>query len=272
MSSKVVETVLKFIADEQAARKAIRVSESVKEALGRTAKQTLDIESAASKLNAEFAQMARAKAISNLSAQAIEAAQETGDWATQLKRVATELSNIGASDDEIRRVAQSIGEAQTARSGSTGRSSGGAGNAFDRIGSTGSQILSGLGQSDAANAVGLIGDLGGAVGSLNPVLLAGTVAAAAFTAMTANAVAETNRVSEATRTRLQVEREAAQAIRDSTTAELQARIDSTRQALEVELQLYGQYLSSRQELLDQLNPLDEARALAGVAFLSLIHI
>ncbi len=49
---------------------------------------------------------------------------------------------------------------------------------FDRAGMVGSQILSGLGQSDAANLAGLASDTVSAIGSLNPVMLAVTAAGA----------------------------------------------------------------------------------------------
>lgn len=62
------------------------------------------------------------------------------------------------------------------------RSGGGTGGSrlesVDRVGSVGSQVLSGLGQGEAANAAGLVGDLAGAFTTLNPAMLAVTATGA----------------------------------------------------------------------------------------------
>lgn len=60
------------------------------------------------------------------------------------------------------------------QTGGSGR--GNALESLDRVGSVGSQVLSGLGNSTGANAAGLLGDIAGAATSLNPVMLAVTAA------------------------------------------------------------------------------------------------
>ncbi len=273
MSSKVVETILRFIADETAARKTIRVSESVREALGKTAKQTLDIDAAASKMNAEFAEMARARAISILSAQAIEAAQETGDWATQLKRVATELSNIGASDDEIRRVAQSIGEAQTARIAvQDTRAVGNRNNVtIDRLGSVGSQLFSGLGSGELANAAGLVGDIAGAAGSLGAVGIAGAALTPVLAAVTAKIQENIQRETE----RLNILKQVAVTITTGTRNEVKARIEALQDDINA-TQFYIRSVEQRTgrsaEYLAQLNDISGANLSAGASVLQLYEL
>lgn len=68
--------------------------------------------------------------------------------------------------------------------------------AVDRAGSVGSQVLSGLGQGDAANAAGLVGDVFGAFTSLNPVMLATTAVGIGVAAVfgNINAEMEANRI------------------------------------------------------------------------------
>lgn len=78
----------------------------------------------------------------------------------------------------------SLGDLRAARPvPSTGANRAGLAENVDRVGSVGSQILSGLGQGEAANAAGLLGDVAGAFTSLNPVMLAVTAASVAAAAV-----------------------------------------------------------------------------------------
>ncbi len=188
--NSVSEVILKFSLDEQAQRRVLKGVGDVEQILSQTRKRLVSVEDAAAGLNSEFAELARAKAIENLSADAIRAASETDDWAAALKRVSTELSAIGASDSEIKQVARSLATAQSSTRGGGGtRTGGGNVETVDRLGSTGSQILSGLGQGELANVAGLVGDVAGSIGSLG---VAGIAGAAALGAVTI-AMAEYNR-------------------------------------------------------------------------------
>lgn len=172
---KIIALLLKLETDPAAQRKTERDLTGLRELLDKTAKATLTVDQAGEKLNAQFAELTRAKAIDAIADDAVSAAQKTGSWADALERVSQSLSEIGASDGEIAEVARSLENAQ--RQASAGASGGrrGAGASLEQFGSTGAQLFSGLGQGEAANAVGLVGDFVGALGTLNPVLL-GTVA------------------------------------------------------------------------------------------------
>lgn len=194
--NSVSEVILKFSLDEQAQRRVLKGVGDVEQILSQTRKRIVSVEDAAAGLNSEFAELARAKAIENLSADAIRAASETDDWAAALKRVSTELSAIGASDSEIKQVARSLATAQSSTRG--GRAGGGNIETVDRLGSVGSQVLSGLGQGELANVAGLVGDVAGSIGSLG---VAGIAGAAALGAVSI-AMSEYNRQIEVQRAAL----------------------------------------------------------------------
>jgi len=267
--NSVSSVILRFALDEQSQRRVLKGVGDIEQVLSQTRRRIVSVEDAAAGLNAEFADLARAKAIDNLSADAIKAATETGDWARELERVSTLLSEIGASDSEIKQVARSLSEAQTTRGvrggGSSNRGGGGLEN-VDRFGTTGSQVLSALGQGEAANAVGLIGDVAQGFSTLNPLMLGITGATVAFTAVIGNAINETNRITEATKTRIEAERAAAVFLRESNREQLEERLADLRVQFEVESELYNRYAQERQRILDELNPVDEARAWAGLAY------
>lgn len=190
--------ILRFTLDEASQRRVIKGIGDVEQVLSQTKRQTVSVENAAAGLNAEFAELARAKAIDNLTAEAISAATATDDWGKSLRYVSEQLSAIGASDDEIKQVARSL-----ANAGQGGGSARGGGNnsgleRVDRLGSVGSQLLSGLGQGELANVAGIVGDVAGGVSSLG---VAGIAAAGALAAVSV-AMSEYNRQLEAQKTAL----------------------------------------------------------------------
>ena len=119
--NSVSSVILRFSLDEASQRRVLRGIGDVEQVLSQTRRRVVSVEDAAAGMNAEFAELARAKAIDNLTADAIRAAEAADSWETSLKRVAQQLSLIGASDDEIKQVARSLAGAQSsARGGGLG--------------------------------------------------------------------------------------------------------------------------------------------------------
>ncbi len=94
----------------------------------------------------------------------------------------------------------------------------------DRLGSIGSQIFSGLGQGQLANAAGLVGDIAGAAGALGPL----GVAAAALAPAIAVVTNEINKNTEKERERASALRTVAEAIVNGTRTEVEAKITALR--------------------------------------------
>lgn len=107
-----------------------------------------------------------------------------------IKEVRQALRQVGASDNEINAIvgtlraadqqadelAESVERVDRAldKAGSRRINLGGALDSTDTLGRVGGQIFSGLGNSEAANVAGLVGDVAGSFTTLNPIL-AGTV-------------------------------------------------------------------------------------------------
>lgn len=183
-SEKVLALLLRLRTDPAAQRKTESDLEALRDLLDKTSKSTLSIDEAGAKVNTRLAELARAKAVDNIAEDAIKAARDADSWADALARVAQNLSDIGASEAEINRVADALANAQQQGSGiGAGAGAGGLGG-VERLGSSASQILSGLGAGEAANSVGLITDAIGAIGAFGPVAGAVTIAGGALIAIT----------------------------------------------------------------------------------------
>lgn len=182
-SEKVLALLLRLRTDPAAQRKTESDLEALRDLLDKTSKSTISIDEAGAKVNARLAELARAKAVDNIAEDAIQAARDADSWADALARVAQNLSEIGASEAEINRVADALAKAQQQGSG-IGAGAGGGLGGVERLGSSAGQILSGLGASDAANTVGLITDAVGAIGAFGPVAGAVTIAGGALVAIT----------------------------------------------------------------------------------------
>lgn len=182
-SEKVLALLLRLRTDPAAQRKTESDLEALRELLDKTSKSTISIDEAGAKVNTRLAELARAKAVDNIAEDAIKAARDADSWADALERVAQNLSDIGASEAEINRVADALAKAQQQGSG-IGAGAGGGLGGVERLGSSAGQILSGLGASDAANSVGLITDAIGAIGAFGPVAGAVTIAGGALVAIT----------------------------------------------------------------------------------------
>ncbi len=115
--NNVSSVILKFTLDEASQRRVLKGVGDVEASLNKTAKGMRSVENVAESLNAEFANLARAKAIDKIEVSAIKAGKKTDDWYTSLKMVSEELSKIGATDSEISRVANAIGNAAAGERG-----------------------------------------------------------------------------------------------------------------------------------------------------------
>lgn len=115
--NNVSSVILKFTLDEASQRRVLKGVGDVEASLNKTAKGMRSVENVAESLNAEFANLARAKAIDKIEVSAIKAGKKTNDWYTSLKLVSEELSKIGATDSEISRVANAIGNAAAGEGG-----------------------------------------------------------------------------------------------------------------------------------------------------------
>lgn len=113
----VLESILRLTADEPAAAKAARTIGGVEDAyndvkasLLATNKQAITSTQAIEKLNQSFAQIGRQRAIETISNQFKGLPPQLSNTRGQLQLIAEQLSIIGASDDEIRRVASSLSD------------------------------------------------------------------------------------------------------------------------------------------------------------------
>lgn len=190
-SKQVAETILRYTVDEKSVRRAMAANEEIEDLFGQTSKAELTAADAAQSLNQRFAELARAKALSEITAETIRLGNQTSDWGSALSFVSDELASIGASADEIERIADALAEAEQASAGidiptapTASAGGGGALGTLDNAAGKGAQILSGLGQGEAANAVGLIGDAVSAVAAFGPVAGVATLAGGALVAIT----------------------------------------------------------------------------------------
>lgn len=184
--------------------------------------------------------------------QAEQAARESAsatERATQSQREANDETERGVS--LLRRYREAAEQAANVKS--SGGKGGSALNSVDRLGSIGGQIFSGLGQGEVANAAGLLGDVAGAFSSLNPVMLGVTAVTVGVTAGFAALTAEQNQIREATKRRLDIERELYTFIETSSTKELTDRRDDLNDQLQREQALREQRVAERAALLNSMN-------------------
>jgi hypothetical protein len=78
-----------------------------------TRKRMLTVDQAGAQINKNLADLARVKAIDNISVQARQAAIESGRWSDGLRLASQQLSAVGASDQELKRVTTQIAAAAT---------------------------------------------------------------------------------------------------------------------------------------------------------------
>ncbi|MBK8035295.1 MAG: hypothetical protein IPK17_38485 [Chloroflexi bacterium] len=121
---------------DKAMRRGIQTSMQSREAMAGWEKAQNGVEGVALRINTQLERMARAAAVDAIANDAVAAARASGQWADALERAATQLSAIKGSDSEIRRVAETIGEA--AQTGDGG--GGGSGRTVGRLGRIGREV------------------------------------------------------------------------------------------------------------------------------------
>jgi len=183
------------------------------------------------------------------------ARQEIRDFESGLERVgstgAESLERITAgareSSEELQRL-----QRETTNTGSSRIDAG-------RIGSVGGQILGGLGQSGAANSVGLIADTAEALTTLNPAMLAYTAALGAGGLV----VSSVSRIIEENTNRQRAYADALLVVADVTTRGTTTAIESQIAALEIEntiretqIQLIERQTGATRDQLRQLQETD----------------
>lgn len=189
-----------------------------------------------------------------------DTAQET-ERATRSQRESNEETERGIS--LLQRYREAAERAADARNG--GGRGGSRLDSVDRLGSVGSQILGGLGQGEAANAAGLLGDVAGAFSSLNPVMLGLTAVTVGVTAGVAALTAEQNRIKEATERRFAIERELFAFIQTSTTQEIEDRREDVLESIRLEQLLHDQRVAERDALLNTFNDFQRGMVVLGRA-------
>jgi vacuolar-type H+-ATPase subunit I/STV1 len=220
VADRVSELLLRYAVDQGSVSRTISANDSIVQALDRTQRQALTIEDAAERVNAELAEFTRSNALEGIARDASAAAAETGDFNDALFQATQRLADIGASDSEIRRVTRQLLEAEQASEemrqsldktqssaeqlGRTDASpdlkKGDRADAIENLGERTAAIFGGFeGGSELANAAGLLGDLGAAASTLNPLLIAGTVATGALAAI----IGELGRQAEETRAKVE---------------------------------------------------------------------
>lgn len=104
---------------------------------------------------------------------------------------------------------------------------------IDRFGTTGSQILSALGAGEAANAVGLVGDLAQGFSTLNPVMLGVTAASVGITAALSGLSKQYDDSAKSARMLIATQGEYFTLLVEGTSASVQAAIDAKRVQVEI---------------------------------------
>lgn len=168
--------------------------------------------------------------------------------------------------DRYRRAVEQTGAAEAKRVGSVGAGTAGRLEQVDRFGRVGTQVLSGLGQSDAANAVGLVGDVADSFTKLNPVMLGVTAVTTGLAVVYGHLRQETERVTTETAARIQAEAEAARFLATATQTQTRERIQALQEQIRVEEAILEARRREEAEARGQLDAFDALRLTLGIAY------
>lgn len=225
---------------------------------------------AKNELNKYVAKVAEARAVFERSNRSTDDAVEATDRITKAVLEAKKAYADGIiTVKEYNRV---IAEAaKPAKQGAQKRS---AQESVDRFGTFGSQVFGAFGSSELGNAAGLVGDLASGIGTLNPAVVAGTVAVGALTLAMRAAQEATTKVTEATKARIAAEREINDFLRTATTQQTRNRLEELQNQLAFEQAEFERISNEREAFYrDNLNaadPLargfDRLRQSLGVAY------
>lgn len=233
-NTKTATVLLKYSVDASSAN---RVSNSFE-----------DLIAEISDLNAELAKVGRASAtgvagITRELPKAESGIQALQDEVIRLRKELLALDDVNVSPTVT---VETVGGSANGVSGVAGAFS-----SFDRIGSIGSQIGSGLGNGAIANVAGLFGDISGAASTLNPLLIGATAAIGAVSIIT----------SELTRAYEEAQKAAADYLARQTdinelllSGDIQS-LESQRDQLVDQLAAREQTSSTLRSILDEFNTL-----------------
>lgn len=110
-STTILDIILKYSVDRASLAQTDAASAHVISLLDKTRRQTLSVEQAAAQFNAELAAIARNRAVDQIAQDFLEAERNGAALSDELEIIARRLSEIGASEDEIRNVARNVGSA-----------------------------------------------------------------------------------------------------------------------------------------------------------------
>lgn len=263
---RVVQTVFQYIIDKSSLDQSIRTQSNIVKLLGETSKQALSVEDAAKKVNRELAEMARQRAVQQIADGFADATREGNDTADALKRVAEQLSAIGASDSEIQAVTRNLQQMRGASGGGAGVS--------DRFGA----VSTGFGAlASGAEAFGIggegaraVGDIAGAaeqlpmlvstIGQLGPVGLAAAVGIGALVGAGKLYLDSIQSQSKALGELVASQERYYELLRDGTTEDARAALEEAQQNLadlraqraEVQNELDRQFAASQEQMLGDL--------------------
>lgn len=133
----------------------------------------------------------------------------------------------------------------------------------DRFGTFGSQVFGAFGAGELGNAAGLVGDLASGIGTLNPLIVAGTVATGALTLALNAMQEEAKRGAEALKQRLAAEREVNSFLRTATTEQAQNRLEDLRSQLAFEQSEFERIQAERNAFIQEANKPTVASFLLG---------
>lgn len=136
---------------------------------------------------------------------------------------------------------------------------------LDRFGTFSSQVFGGFGAGELGNAAGLVGDLASGVGTLNPLIVAGTVATGALTLALNAMQEEAKRGAEALKQRLTAEREVNDFLRTATTEQARNRLEELRSQLAFEQSEFERIQAERDAFIQEANKPTVASFLLGDA-------
>jgi hypothetical protein len=175
MADRVVTTITRWKTDNASITAAVNANKRIEQSLTFVEQREKEVAAAAARMEIAMSEAVRGRYLDRL-------ADEAARGERGARSLARAFAEVGATDAEIDRVTRSI-DRMTASADRASRS-GGSNilNAADRFGTVGGQIFSGLGNSELANAAGLLGDVASAATTMNPALL-GTVAAGGAVAL-----------------------------------------------------------------------------------------
>ncbi len=241
-AEKYVKNILQWDYDRQSITRTLNANKQIEQSLTTVEAREKEVAAAAKRMEVSLSEAVRGRYFDRL-------ADEAARGERGARSLARAFAEVGATDSEIDRVTRSI-ERMTTASARAQRSGSNILGAADRFGTVGSQIFSGLGNSELANAAGLLGDVASAATTMNPALL-GTVAAGGAVALV---MGELTRQFEASKKAAEEYAKRQMTLAElvasgATSADIQERINSVQAARDVLAQQAQSLAALRDEVL-----------------------